>query len=38
MTNVSTARVMGVSPSWVTKVWQRAGLDYDDELFKDGYI
>jgi len=39
MTNVSTARVMGVSKAWVTKVWQRAGLDYEiDEMFKNGYI
>jgi len=38
MTNVSTARMFGVSKAWVTFVWQRAGLNYDDELFKNGYI
>jgi hypothetical protein len=38
ITNKSTARLMGVSPEWVTYVWQRAGLDYDDEDFKNGYF
>lgn len=38
MTQKSTARVLGVSGPWVSFVWKRAGLDYDDEFFKGGYI
>jgi len=38
MTNVSTARILGVSKAWVTFIWQRAGLDYTDEYFLNGYF
>lgn len=37
LTNKSTAKMFGVSTTWVTVVWQREGLDYDDELFLEGY-
>lgn len=38
LTNKSTAKVLGVSQAWVSHVWQREGLDYDDEDFKAGWF
>lgn len=35
--NKSVAKMFGVSSVWVSNVWKRAGLSYDDEDFKNGY-